>query len=270
MSGPRLPRAKRSLGQNFLVDATVSRRIVDALGASVGDTVVEIGPGTGALTTILSETGANVLALEFDRDLAAALRVQFHSAANVEIVEADASQADLGRLLANVPNAASATPAKLVANLPYNLSTVILRRLAEQRELFSSLVLMFQKEVVDRIAAVPGSSDRGFLTVVTEAAFTVEPLFAVPPDAFRPRPKVRSTVVKLTPKPRLFDEAKLADLLSVAFRQKRKTLANNLKASLQGSEEVLAAAEIDGSRRAETLKLAEWNRLVDALTDFRR
>jgi 16S rRNA (adenine1518-N6/adenine1519-N6)-dimethyltransferase len=153
--------------------------------------------------------------------------------------------------------------AKLVANLPYNISTPILQRLIDQRKVFSRLILMFQREVVERITATPGGKQRGFLSVLVEDAFNVERLFDVSPRAFVPVPKVWSSVVKLEPRAStVSDHAALRRLLSLAFGQKRKTLLNNLKLGMPDAAGVLLTADIDGRRRAETLTLDEWARLT--------
>ena len=255
-------RAKKSLGQNFLQDSSVVERIIDALDPGPDDTVIEIGPGQGALTTRLLESTGKVIAIEFDRDLIAPLRVQVHNATNLSIINEDALSANFGEMLdANDP-----VRTKLVANLPYNISTPILQRLFDQRQLFSTIVLMFQREVVERITAQPGNSDRGFLSVLVENAFETEHLFDVPPTAFRPVPKVSSAAVRLTPKSSTVEnETLFRELLSRAFAQKRKTLLNNLKANLDNAQAVLNDVGIDGTRRAETLTLDEWAKLTAVL-----
>src|SRR5688500_74253 len=161
---PRQPYAKKSLGQNFLVDQNYIRKIIDALNPNESDTIIEIGPGRGAITDGLVETGARVIAIELDRHLAPQLAERFKEKPNLTVIEADATGVDFAPLLAD-------EKAKLVANLPYYISTAILQHLASQRTCFTSLVLMFQKEVVDRICAPAGDSERGYLTVTTEAAF---------------------------------------------------------------------------------------------------
>ncbi len=254
-----VPFARKSLGQNFLADRNVVRAIVDGLGIGDQERVVEIGPGRGALTSELLARGAEVTAIEIDRDLVPELIRQFGDQPSFRVVEADALTVDFHEL--------ADVPVKLVANLPYYISTPILRRLAIQRECFSSLVLMLQKEVVDRMTALPGKSDRGFLTVVVEAAFEAEQLFDVPPDAFRPVPKVTSSVVRLTPKgPSDFDEDHFERITSAGFRQKRKTLLNNLKHApelgIEYPAELLSRAGIDPKARAEDLSLDDWIRIV--------
>ena len=256
-------RAKKSLGQNFLNDSAVVEQIIGALDLGADDTVVEIGPGYGALTERLVGSSARVVAIEFDRDLVGPLNERFGSRANFSLISGDALSFDFSDILSGTEPART----KLVANLPYNISTPILQRLIEFRHLFSSLVLMFQKEVVDRITAKPGNSDRGFLSVLVENAFETKHLFDVPPTAFRPVPKVWSAVVRLTPKKSLIrDVALFRDLLSRAFAQKRKTILNNLKGSFDAAAHILNDAGIDAGRRAETLTLDEWIRLTDNLT----
>lgn len=252
---PRQPFAKRSLGQNFLVDGSVITKIVDALVPGENDIVVEIGPGRGALTEKLAERKAEIYAFELDTELARSLTERFSDAPSVHILEADALQIDF-------TNISPGRKLKLVANLPYNVSTAILQRLFVSADVFEECVLMFQREVVDRIAAIPGSKERGFLSVLTQAYFDVEKLFDVPPTAFRPAPKVWSSVARLVPRSeRPFDPQALEAIVSASFAQKRKTILNNLKNVLAHAEQVLAESKIDPMRRAETLTLDEWVRL---------
>ncbi len=183
-----LPRAKKSLGQNFLGDEGYVRRIVEALGPRGDETVLEIGAGRGALTGRLVGLAGRVVAVEFDRELVPYLRGRFAASGNFELIEADALEVDF---CAAVAPAASA---RVVANLPYNISTAVLQRLVSQRRCLPEMVLMLQREVVERIAAPPGSAERGFLSVLVQAHCEAEALFDVPPGAFRPVPKVWSTV----------------------------------------------------------------------------
>lgn len=249
--------AKKSLGQNFLVDHAIVGRIIHAFDPSAGDTVVEIGPGRGALTVRLVELAGMVYAIEFDRDLAESLNERFGGQSNFQLIQADALSYDFAELVRGDGRL------RLIANLPYNISTAILQRLTEYTDVFLDCVLMFQREVVDRITAAPGNTDRGFLTVLTEASFAVERLFDVPPGAFRPVPKVWSSVVRLRPKgPLPVDQHRFRELIAAAFTQKRKTILNNLKATLPNAASHLEAAAIDPRRRAETLTLDEWVRLA--------
>lgn len=255
-------RAKKSLGQNFLHDDSIIRRIINALELTDSETVVEIGPGRGALTEKLLETGANVVAIEIDRELVPVLRTQFHVQSNFHVVEADVLATEFASHLAGI----DPTKTKLVGNLPYYISTAILQKLAAERQLFSKMVLMLQREVVTRITAAPGNSERGFLTVLTESAFEAKHLFNIPPVAFSPVPKVWSSVISLTPKQfSAGDEPEFRKLVSVAFAQKRKTLLNNLKSKYKNAAIILETCKIDGRRRAETLTLEEWIRLTKHL-----
>ncbi|MCO6510694.1 MAG: ribosomal RNA small subunit methyltransferase A [Aridibacter famidurans] len=262
------PYAKKSLGQNFLVDRSYVSRIVSALGLSEGDRVIEIGPGRGALTSKLLETGARVTAVEIDEDLSVLLESEYGSEERFRLVTGDILATDLGDIIGD-------GTARVAANLPYYVSTPILRKLFANRDLFSELVVMLQKEVAERITAPPGDSARGFLTVLIERGFDTERLFDVPSGAFRPVPKVESAVVRLRTK-RVDDgrenDTGFEELASAAFRQKRKTLKNNLDAapaSLRekidrkgGSEAVLEKAGIAPSKRAEALTEEDWTLLL--------
>jgi 16S rRNA (adenine1518-N6/adenine1519-N6)-dimethyltransferase len=258
---PKTPYAKKSFGQNFLTDRNYVERIVDALDVDENDTVFEIGPGRGALTERLVGRAAAVIAIELDRDMIAILRGRFDKTLTFHLVDKDALQIDFFDLAASLPE--TYLPAKLVANLPYYISTAILQRLIEQRKAFSEIVLMFQREVAERITARPGSAERGFLTAMVEATFEVERLFDVPPTAFRPVPKVWSSVVRLTPTADVRCDAELLRrIASAAFSQKRKTIFNNLRAVIPDAARLLESAGIDPKRRAETLTGEEWTRLT--------
>jgi 16S rRNA (adenine1518-N6/adenine1519-N6)-dimethyltransferase len=221
--------------------------------------VLEIGPGRGALTIELSGRVKKLYALEFDRGLAEMHRNRFAGRDDVTVVEDDALNVDFRAFAPTGENL------RLIANLPYNISTAILQRLFAFQDVFTDCVLMFQREVVDRITAPPGTKDRGFLTVLTEAYFSVDLLFDVPRTAFRPVPKVWSSVVRLEPKAQIPPYPELfRTLISTAFGQKRKTILNNLRTVYPEAEEILRSGEIDPRRRAESLGLDEWYRLADA------
>src|SRR5256885_1934216 len=187
--------AKRRFGQNFLVDRNVVDRIIASVNPQPDQTIIEIGPGRGALTSLLIEKAKRVVAIEFDRDLVAQLRSKFSASPTLELVAADALTIDFCATIQ------PAQQARVVANLPYNIATAILQRLIEQRHCLSEMTLMLQREVVDRITAEAGSSERGYLSVVVEANCESEKLFDVAPQAFRPVPKVWSTVVRLRVRP---------------------------------------------------------------------
>lgn len=257
-------RPKRSLGQNFLRDDSVSQRIVDALDPQPNVHVIEIGPGEGKLTELLIQSGAVVTAIEFDRDLAPMLHRKFAGRANFTVVEMDALQVDFASV---DPQSATYDPhsTELVANLPYNISTPLLQRLIDQRKVFSRLVLMFQREVVERITAKPGGKERGFLSVIAQNAFDIEYLFDVPPQAFQPVPKVWSAVIRLTPTPHRADEQKFREVVSLAFTQKRKTLTNNLVREYPDVAAAINAVGLPEKIRAEALSLDNWRRLLENL-----
>jgi 16S rRNA (adenine1518-N6/adenine1519-N6)-dimethyltransferase len=255
------PFAKKSLGQNFLNDDVYIEKIVAALNLVKTDTVIEIGPGRAALTQKLVESGANVIAIELDRYFVPMLRDLFAENDNFTIYEQDALNVNFAELTGN-------KRVKLVANLPYNISTAILQRIIEQRKTFSELVLMLQLEVAERISAKIGNSERGFLSVMTENSFTTEKLFDVPPIAFRPIPKVMSAVVRLImlgegelENSVGFDEVQFRKIVSLGFMQKRKTILNNFKFTYPNADEILQSCGINPSRRAETLTVDEWKLL---------
>lgn len=263
-------RAKKRLGQNFLVDESIAGRIVRELQPRADETIIEIGAGQGALTARLVESAGRLIAIEFDRDLVPALRGRFAARENFELISADALDIDYCSVIA--PDIA----ARVVANLPYNISTAILQRLIEYRHCITEMVLMLQREVVERIAAPAGSSERGFLSVFIEAHCEVEKLFDVPPDAFRPIPKIWSAVACLRMHERIpvevGDSKLLWQVVSAGFAQRRKTIYNNLRAAPEGlrafieaaggSAMLLEAAGVEPSRRAETLTLQEWSALA--------
>lgn len=266
-------RAKKSLGQHFLVDERVVARIVDELEPRADETVIEIGPGRGALTGRLVERAGRLIAVEFDRELVSLLRERYGAQGNFTLLEEDALATDYCEAIR------PAERARVVANLPYNISTAILQRLIGQRRCLTEMVLMLQREVVERITAPPATSERGFLSVFVEAYCEREPLFDVAPGSFRPAPKVWSTVVRLRVRPSVaadvVDEASLWRLVSAGFAQRRKTITNNLRSApallrsrieeAGGANRALEEAGIDPQRRAETLALEEWAGLARVL-----
>ena len=264
-------RAKRSLGQNFLVGSHYPRRIVDSVAPQSGETIVEIGPGHGALTGLLLESGARVIAIELDPELIPGLSSMFSGLENFRLIEADALKVDCCELI--YPDAS----ARVVANLPYYISTPILQRLIEHRHCLSEMTLMLQREVVERITANPGGKEYGVLTVLAQFYCEVEKLFDVPPGAFRPAPKVYSSALRLRSRARtaepVADEALMIELTKTLFAQRRKTILNNLRAgrgrlALSGEFEIaglLSSCGLDPTRRAETLAIEEIARLANAI-----
>lgn len=266
-------RPSKRLGQNFLKDPNIVRRIIESLDPGSDETIVEIGPGTGALTNELIKRAGRVIAVEFDNNLAPLLNEQFSSHPNFTLVHDDALRVDFCAAIA------PATKARLVANLPYNISTAILQRLIAQRACLDELVVMLQKEVVDRIQAKEGSKDRGYLSVLVEAYCEGEKLFDVSPNSFRPVPKVWSSVIRLKFRNelpvRVKSEELLWSLVSSGFMQRRKTILNNMRNAtghLQdvikrngGASIVLCKAEVGVERRAESLSLEEWGRIIRSM-----
>jgi 16S rRNA (adenine1518-N6/adenine1519-N6)-dimethyltransferase len=273
------PFAKKSFGQNFLIDQNYIKKIINALNLQKDDTIIEIGAGRGALTEKLIESGANVIAIELDKDLIPSLIDKFAEYENFQLVEQDALQVNFGNLILNNHKSqiVNRKAAKLVANLPYNISTAILQRLIEQRESFSEMILMFQREVVERITAEVGSKERGFLTVLVQAYLHTQKLFDVPPNAFRPVPKVWSSIVRLITKNvdeiEITNEKLFREIVSLGFMQKRKTIQNNLKNAkpdlsekiekVGGLNIMLEQANIAPNRRAETFTFDEWKKITN-------
>jgi 16S rRNA (adenine1518-N6/adenine1519-N6)-dimethyltransferase len=267
VSRARVPAKKPKLGQHFLTDSAAAIRAVESLGDLLQSTVLEIGPGRGALTSLLARRARRVIAVEKDRVLAAQLRMHFSLATNVEIIEGDILAIDLDSLFGPKPGSTrpgmEVEPQKVrvVGNLPYFITSDILLRLFEYRKCFEMMVLMVQKEVADRLTAKPGSSDYGLLSATAQLYSKVEPLFTLPPRAFSPPPKVYSTVVRLEPWTRLeklhVDEDGFIRFLKLSFAQKRKTLWNNLKGEYEPGalERALAKAKIKPTVRAEALSL---------------
>jgi 16S rRNA (adenine1518-N6/adenine1519-N6)-dimethyltransferase len=254
---------KKSLGQNFLKDPHYLGKIVATARIGPRDQVLEIGPGLGHLTRALAETGCTLLLLELDDRLIPRLREEFGSRPAVRVVHADALEFDYSGLSGSW---------KVVANLPYYISTPIIQRLIAQRGRFTTLTLMLQKEVAERIAAGPGGKEYGFLSVLVQYSAIPRLEFSVPAGAFTPQPKVDSTVLTLTMRERpetvADDEALFLRVIKAAFSQRRKTLRNSL-GQLGYPGDVMSGVKdgtgIDLGRRAETLSVAEFCRLANFL-----
>ena len=253
-----LPRPKKRFGQHFLTDRHYLRRIVDAIAPQPGQPLVEIGPGTGLLTDELVARAGHIHVVEIDRELAAALRERW-PAERLTVHESDVLEFDL----ASLPS-----PLRVAGNLPYNVSTPILFMIAAAADRIVDGTFMLQKEVVDRMVADPATGDYGRLSVMLQARFAMDKLFDVPPGAFTPPPKVDSAVVRMVPlgedrlRPR--DEDLFARLVAAAFSQRRKTLRNAVRAL--ASPEDINAAGLDGTRRGETLSVAEFIALADVIS----
>lgn len=277
---PSRPRARKRFGQHFLAPAW-SRKVVAAIDAQPGDVFLEIGPGTGALTFPLAETGAPVFAVEIDRDLVA--RLSAEAPANVTVLAADALAVDLVAYLSGM---APQTPPvatgpltrryRVVGNLPYNVATPLLLRLIEtsrQQPFFADAVVMVQREVADRLLAQPGTKAYGALTVLAAVHTRITKLLDLPPGAFSPPPKVRSSVIRLEFGPqavRIVDEQLFHTLVRSLFSARRKTLTNALKQFDPTGPAVLALSGLDGRRRPETLQVTEIARLVELFAAVKR
>ena len=250
--------ARKRFGQNFLVDRGIINAIVSAIDPQRGDTVVEIGPGLGAITEPLLARLDHLHVVEIDRDLIARLKKQ-HPPARVTIHEGDALNFDFAGI---------GTDLRLVGNLPYNISTPLLFHLAEYVGIVRDMHFMLQKEVVERMVAVPGESDFSRLSVMLQYRFHLEWLIDVPPESFDPPPKVQSAVVRLIPKDvselHAKSQEKLSQVVQTAFSQRRKMLRNTLKGNL--SDAGFAELGIDPTRRPEDIAVADYVRIANYLT----
>jgi 16S rRNA (adenine1518-N6/adenine1519-N6)-dimethyltransferase len=252
--------ARKRFGQNFLTNSAVIERIVRSIHAQPGDRIVEIGPGLGAITCPLMQQLGEMDVIELDRDIVPKLRMNCGLRGNLRIHQCDVLTFDFSQL-------ASDRSLRIIGNLPYNISTPIIFHLADYAPLIRDMHFMLQKEVVERLAAKPNSADYSRLSVMTQYLFAVTPLFLVPPEAFSPRPKVESAIVRLvphaTPPVQVESAAGFAELVSRAFSQRRKTLHNVLKDLC--SDDMLRTAGIDPGQRAQELDLAQFARLSNLI-----
>lgn len=259
MSAVRRP--IKSLGQNFLVDRNIIAKIIASAQIAPTDSILEIGPGRGALTGHLAKLASRLVLVEYDHALASGLTNLYQDEPQVKVVDADILAVNLSELLGNVEGGW-----KVVANLPYNISSPVLFRLLENRSLFSRMVLMLQKEVGDRLVASHGGGDYGVTTVLLGLWFDMRREFIVHPASFHPCPRVDSVVVSFVPLPKprveVGSEEMFRRVVKGAFAMRRKTLSNCLKAAdLADPGEIagiLQACGIDGQRRGETLSLEEF------------
>jgi 16S rRNA (adenine1518-N6/adenine1519-N6)-dimethyltransferase len=251
---------KKQLGQHFLHDARIVDQIVRAVDPKPGDALVEIGPGQGAITFPLLRRHGALTVIEFDRDLITPLSEAAHGLGDLTIVHKDVLKVDFGKL-------AGEQPIRLVGNLPYNISTPILFHVLEHAEAIVDMHFMLQKEVVERMGAGPGSKTYGRLSVMLQAVCTVEPLFCVPPSAFRPPPKVDSAVVRLRPRPAgelgIGDAALFERVVREAFGQRRKTLRNALQLTCDAA--AIEAAGLRPDARAEQVPVQGFINLSRSL-----
>ncbi|MBZ9741222.1 MULTISPECIES: 16S rRNA (adenine(1518)-N(6)/adenine(1519)-N(6))-dimethyltransferase RsmA [unclassified Mesorhizobium] len=260
--------AKKALGQNFLLDLNLTGKIARSAGDLTNATVIEVGPGPGGLTRALLSNGARrVVAIERDeRCLAALAEVSAHYPDRLQVISGDALKTDFAALASEASG--DSGKVRIVANLPYNIGTELLVRwltVADWPPFYASMTLMFQREVAQRIVAAPGSDAYGRLGVLAGWRTQARIAFDVPPQAFTPPPKVTSSVVHLEPRatPLPADVRKLGRVTEAAFGQRRKMLRQSVKSL--GGEALLERAEIDPTRRAETLSVEEFVRLTNAV-----
>jgi 16S rRNA (adenine1518-N6/adenine1519-N6)-dimethyltransferase len=258
---------KPKLGQNFLVDRSAMQRIVDALGDISQATIMEIGPGRGALTDFLAVRAGRLIAVELDRVLSAQLRMRYARLPNVDVIEADILKTDIGTIVGKHPGPlrdlrpTEPIRARVVGNLPYYITSDILLALFAAHRNIERIVIMVQEEVAERLAAKPGVSEYGLLSATAQLYGKVEKLFTLPPGAFEPPPKVHSGVVRIVISPQFetlqVDEEGFIEFLKLTFGQKRKTLLNNLRErfGVEPSKKALAAAKVKPDVRAEALSL---------------
>lgn len=251
---------RKRLGQNFLFDPSILLKIIRAADLSGDDTVVEIGPGPGRLTRLLAERVSKVVAIELDRILYDTLREDLTDLNNIDLVLGDALEFPYERL----------ERFKVVANIPYYITTPIIFRLIEAGQALESMTLTIQKEVAERIVAKPGGKDYGVLSIGAQFHTEPELKFIIPKEAFRPVPKVDSAVIHMKmlkePPVSVLDKALFFRLVRASFSQRRKTLSNSLKAFGGDIRDVLLRTGIDPGRRPETLSLEEFARISDALS----
>jgi 16S rRNA (adenine1518-N6/adenine1519-N6)-dimethyltransferase len=269
---------KPKLGQHFLTDRNAAQTIIEALGDVSQETVIEIGPGRGALTEMLLNRAGRLIVIELDHVLAAQMRLKYSRVENLEVVEGDFLRIEIPTLLGHKPGLLTdRTPgspvktARVVGNIPYYITSDILLKLFECHQHFDRFVLMMQKEVADRILAKPGSSEYGLLSATAQLYTRIEKILTLPPGAFNPAPKVHSMVLRFETKPRFEElsvqEEDFVDFLKTTFAQKRKTLANNLKARYSDGQTKTAMKTVmlKPDVRGEAITLEQAARLYRAL-----
>jgi len=253
-------RPRKRFGQHFLTDPGVIDAIIRAIRPAATDVIVEIGPGQGAITSLLVSGAGSLHTIELDRELAARMRVQYAHESSLTMHEADALSFDFGSLGDRL---------RIVGNLPYNISTPLLFHLLNYRDRIVDMHFMLQKEVVDRMAAPPGSKTYGRLSIMLGCHFDIEALFEVDRFAFNPPPEVTSAVARLTPLPggtyEILDESVFSHLVAAAFSQRRKTIRNALRKDVE--EQALCAVDIDPGQRPETVPIAAYVALSNLLTE---
>ncbi|NMD72182.1 16S rRNA (adenine(1518)-N(6)/adenine(1519)-N(6))-dimethyltransferase RsmA [Bacillus sp. DNRA2] len=268
---------KKSLGQNFLIDPNILKRIVDHADITEETGAIEIGPGIGALTEHLARRSKKVVAFEIDQRLLPILKDTLSPYDNVEIIHQDVLKADVKAVMEE--KFAGIRDVMVVANLPYYVTTPIIMKLLEEKLPIRGIVVMLQKEVAERITANPGTKDYGSLSIAIQYYTTAEVVMTVPKTVFIPQPNVDSAIIRLTlrekPAVEMVDEAFFFQVIKASFAQRRKTILNNLTNQLPFGKEkkdsiliALESSQIDPGRRGETLSIQEYARLSDALLPF--
>ena len=273
-AAPKLVARKPKLGQHFLTDRRAAEAIIEALGRISDQVVIEIGPGRGALTELLLARAGHLIAIELDHVLAAQMRLKYSRFSNLEVVEGDFLRIEVPTLLHHKPGllndripGSPVQTARVVGNIPYYITSDILLKLFEWHTRFDRFVLMMQKEVADRILAKPGSSDYGLLSATAQLYTRVEKILTLPPGAFNPPPKVHSMVLRFESAPRFEElhvkEPEFIEFLKLIFAQKRKTLANNLKARYSDAQikSAMKDAGLKPDVRAEAISLEQSAKL---------
>ena len=266
---PQQHRPRKRFGQNFLQDASVIDRITASVYPKPGEHLVEIGPGQGALTASLIDSGCTLDVVELDRDLIPGLLASFSLKPGFTLHSADALNFDFSSLISVTPAepGAQGQQLRVVGNLPYNISTPLIFKLLDNSAFIQDMHFMLQLEVVERLAASPGSKNWGRLGIMAQYQCQVEHLFDVPPHAFNPQPKVQSAIVRLTPWTHSpwpnCSEPLLRKLVKAAFAHRRKTLRNNLKEIIDSTQ--LEALGVDPGARAETLELSQFIEITNAI-----
>lgn len=261
-AAPNFAAPKKSLGQNFLQDPNIIRKIIEAVAIKANDTVIEIGPGRGALTEHILQLTEHCHVIEIDRDLIAYWQQRRAEGASLVVHPNNILKFDLTEIIEQ-----SVGKVKVIGNLPYNISSPVLFHLMQYADRFESQTVMLQKEVVDRMAASPGNKQYGRLSVMLQQRYKIESLFKVPAQAFFPAPKVESAIAQLTSldqqKHPVEDHPKFAALVKQAFSQRRKTLRNTLKGLIEVDQ--IEALGIDPTARAETLSVDDFARMSNVL-----
>lgn len=261
------------LGQNFLIDSNILRKIIACVAPCSGDLVLEIGPGAGALTQALTESGAHVLAIEIDHGLTLLLKDIFGSDEKVDIVNSDATREDLVALTRIHCARSGAKRAKMVSNLPYYASSEILYKVLKQAPTWESITVMLQREAAERVVAEPGTDSYGGLSVMAQAVITPRIAFRVPPSAFWPKPEVESALLVMIPRSQpMYEgcEVEFSRIVRAAFGQRRKALSNALRKLGMGHDETvefLRSARIEPQSRGETLSAREFSELAFRLRE---